>query len=152
MKTVLMSLVVLASLNAFGAVSTLNYNVSEPYIVPSQYGVEAADLAFCPKIDALTVQQDEQLNGVALTMTQQRGILQTTATGSSHGCMSDILCPTDDNFDFLTLPGSASLTRNNDGNYPTTDLPGYSSLSISLKERATTIGHVYCYYNLAPAK
>ncbi len=151
MKTALMSLVVLASFNAFAAPTTLNYDIGAPTVVTTQYGVKASDVQFCPALDAMTIQQDEQLNGLALTFTQQRGLLQTKATGMNRGCMSDILCPADDNFEFLTIPGSASVTRNNDGNYPTTDLPGYSDLSVYL-EAPTKTGHVACYYSIAPAK
>lgn len=150
MKTALMALVVLSSLNAFAATSTVEYGIGAPHVVPTQYGVNPSDVQFCPTPESLVVAQDENLKGLSLTLSQQSEIIGTVASGSSHQCHSDIVCLTDDNFDLANGNGYVSLTRNNDGDYPTTDLPGYSSLSISLTNVATQKGRVDCYYSIQP--
>jgi hypothetical protein len=148
MKTALMSLVVLASFNAFAA-TTYEYQIGAPSVVPTQYGVNPSDVQFCPTPESLSVKQGADLKGLSLVFSKQGDIIATTASGSYRTCMSDVVCPTDDTFDLVNGNGYASLTRNNDGDYPTTDLPGYSALSISLTNVATQKGRVDCYYAIS---
>jgi hypothetical protein len=152
MKTALMALLVLSSFSfsALAATSTVEYGIGEPSVVPAQYGVNPSDVQFCPTPESLVVAQDENLNGLSLTLSQQSEIIGTAASGSSHQCISDMVCLTEDHFDLVNGNGYVSLTRNNDGNYPTTNLPGYSSLSISLTSAPAQKGRVDCYYDIKP--
>jgi|GEM_PF-5219581 len=146
MKTALMALIALSSFNAF-ATSAQTYRVGEPAVITSQYKVSEADVAYCPKFDSLVVTQDKNLNGTSLVFDYQGDIVATKPTGPSTTCMSDVVCPTDDTFDFVNGNGYASLMRNNDGEYPTKDLPGYAGLSV-LVDAPTATGKVACYYRI----
>ncbi len=146
MKTALMAIVLLSSLNVFAS-TTETYEISEPSVVPTQYGVQPGDVALCPRYNSLEVVQGADLKGEGLLFDYQGDIVATKPAGSSRTCFSDVVCPADDNFDFVNGNGYASITRNNDSNYPTTDLPGYSELSIHISAAAKK-GSVDCYYGL----
>ena len=148
MKTALMSLVLLASINSYASSSTLEYRVGAPRVLQGGFQVDPSDVRFCPTFESLVVTQNEKLQGLLLTFSEQGEVIGPKSSGSTKTCISDMVCPTEDHFDFVDRTGYASLTRNNDGDYPTKNLPGYSSLSVSLTNVATRKGRVDCYYSI----
>ncbi len=150
MKTALALLVLLSSANAFaGSSQTFNYTVSAPSVVTSQPGVEASDVRSCPNFSSVAIQQDtETLEGLSF-VGYESDLIAASADGSSRTCYSDVVCPTEDHFRLVNGNGSVSVMRNNDGEYPTTDLSGYSSMAV-YKSAGTKSGKVACYYTLTP--
>jgi hypothetical protein len=83
----------------------------------------------CADVTSIRVTNKEaSLDGDHLVLELANGSRQTAKfTYASTTCLSDMVCITSNNFDGEV---SASLERNNDGQYPTQDLPGYRSLSL----------------------
>lgn len=147
MKAALLLVTGLLSLTAVSAqASVSNYSVSEAYVVPSQPGVKPSDQALCPRVKSIAVENGPgDIGATKLTLHVSERSVSLETTGSSKTCHSDIVCPTEDNFsiDAQTL---VSIERNNDGNYPTTDVAGHNSLTIlGFMAPGRTLA---CYYRL----
>lgn len=134
MKLISSLVIILGSLPALAASSTTSYSVGDASVVWTQPGVSKDDVKSCPKILSLSVTSADP--GAALVsatvMTDEQGLpmpIKAKADGSSTSCVSDIVCPTQDSFK-VDNETSFTLVRNNDGQYPTHDLPGYSVLEI----------------------
>ncbi|MCC2679781.1 MAG: hypothetical protein K0R29_2357, partial [Pseudobdellovibrio sp.] len=70
--------------------------------------------------------------------------------GESRTCYSDMVCPTQVSFGTDRHYSKIVLTRNNDGNYPTTNLEGFSDVTVDLSE-TPRFGSYYCRYELPVA-
>ena len=146
MKTVLLSIVFLSSLTSVSAfAATETYAVSAPYVVPSQYGVSAGDEKYCPVVVSASLEIiDGSFDAKSITLQLDTNKLTIPSFGSSQTCMSDIVCPTSDDFSSPSGP-FVSLTRKNDGGYPTTDLAGHSDMTIQTIANGKSLA---CYYDI----
>lgn len=93
---------------------------------------------FCPEIKSIVaVQKPGSLEGETLTLNLTNGTDVTLEyTYATTSCVSDMICLTTNqykNFGEMMV----ELTRNNDGEYPTKDLAGYSDLNILVPNPAT---------------
>ena len=106
----------------------------------------------CPAINMLVVRDEgpgyDDGSTVTLKMPSNNLTLKTTGEGST--CYSDIVCPTFVSFGNEKHSSKVVLSRNNDGNYPTTDLPGFADLTLDLSE-TPRFGSYYCRYELPVA-
>lgn len=126
-----------------------SYAVGPAYVIPVSPGLDAVAeaAAKCPVIIGTEV----EASGGGLSPTSMKLIYDGKAqdelafTGLSRSCYSDIVCPTTDDFSSKDGSLTASLTHNNDGEYPTHDRPGYSALSVIVTSGASSTP---CYYPL----
>ena len=93
---------------------------------------------FCPDLKGIVaVQKPGSLEGETLTLNLANGTNVTLEyTYANTSCVSDMICLTANQYknygDMMV-----ELTRNNDGEYPTKDLAGYSDLNILVPNPAT---------------
>lgn len=107
------------------------------------------DLAFnCPELKNLQVYDKGDASFINIQINSIGTSLKTT--GESKTCYSDMLCPTFVSFGTEKHYSKIVLTRNNDGNYPTTNLEGFSDLTFDLSE-TPRFGSYYCRYDLSVA-
>jgi hypothetical protein len=143
MKAALSMLVVLSSVFAFAA--TERYDVGAAYVVPAQRGVSPGDEKFCPQIRSAQIEvKDGSLDATSLVLTTASDSIALKSDGSSQQCYSDIVCPTSDDFSSQDL--LVMIERKNDGEYPTTDLPGHTHMSVLIQKQAGE--SLACYYEL----
>jgi len=103
----------------------------------------------CPSLTAVHVSDDEKNTYISLVLDGQTSMILRT-TGESRSCISDMICPTSVSFGNDKHYSKIVLTRNNDGNYPTTNLDGFSDLTYDLSE-TPRFGSYYCRYDLSAA-
>ncbi len=129
--------------------ASANYKASAPRI---SMGVKskASDVKMCPVLDLVTiVTKTGSLEAKSIVLASGKSQVVAKSSGATLTCHSDIVCPTEDNF-MLDKNTMASAERNNNGDYPTTDIAGHNHLSI---DGPSLIGRdVYCNYDLIPAK
>lgn len=89
---------------------------------------------YCPELSKITtVSQRDSLEGVKVIFKYRKGGLKQFAyTHNSRQCMSDMVCITSNHYEAKGSQLWISLERNNDGEYPTTDMPGYRMMSVSI--------------------
>lgn len=105
----------------------------------------------CPQISEIAVQDDLAKGLVHLSLKSNEKSFNVTTDKNyeaSH-CISDMVCPTSVIFNQLENK-LISLERNNDGNYPTTNEPGFSTLQIGMYNVVgkTLTWTAFCYYRL----
>lgn len=105
----------------------------------------------CPQISQISVKDDlsKGLVNLALKSSEKNFNLVTDKNYESSHCISDMVCPTSVIFNELENM-LITLERNNDGNYPTTNEPGFSTLQIGLYKvvNKTLTWTAFCYYQL----
>ncbi len=107
---------------------------------------EQKDLSICPELTGIEILTPaKSLIASSITIHTQKESIEMKATQPTQICISDMVCETSDEFS-LSDAGYAAVRRNNDGNYPTTDLPGHNSLTLTGKTLANRM--VTCYYDL----
>lgn len=128
---------------------TANYKASAPRLAMAPNS-KASDIKMCPVLDGIVIKtKTGSLEAKSILLISGRSRISASSDGAYRTCYSDIVCPTNDDF-MLDKNTVASAERNNDGEYPTTDLAGHSRLMIygpSLVHRNVT-----CYYDLLPSK
>ena len=89
---------------------------------------------YCPELSKITaVNQRQSLEGDSIVFNYRAGITRSYKyTHNSRQCMSDMVCITSNYYDVDGDELSISLERNNDGQYPTSDLAGYSMMTVML--------------------
>jgi hypothetical protein len=102
----------------------------------------------CPELKNLQVGDAGNLSKIMVQMNGSNVTLKTT--GESRTCYSDMVCPTQVSFGTDRHYSKIVLTRNNDGNYPTTNLEGFSDVTVDLSE-TPRFGSYYCRYELPVA-
>ena len=105
----------------------------------------------CPDLSKITIQDDLNNASVTLTLESEEKSLNVTTNKSyeSTHCLSDMVCPTSVVFNQLDN-SLISIERNNDGNYPTTNEPGFSTLEVGLYkiENNNLKWTAFCFYTL----
>jgi hypothetical protein len=104
-------------------------------------------VAACPNIQKILITDTGTSGNILLQVAGAKNFTYLSANGESSSCMSDILCETTIDYRSQTNPIQAWITRNNDGNYPTSNLPGFSRLSLDLSDTLQS-NSTYCYYDL----
>lgn len=120
---------VLAGSQAFASNSVYSY--SQTVLVgQSKVGF------ICPQVINVTALNEAgSLDGQSATLSLSTGERTTYVyQGSTRSCISDMICLTENHYQAKGVMNEVSLRRNNDGAYPTTDLPGYSALTITLEQ------------------
>ena len=102
----------------------------------------------CPELKNLQVRDAGDMSMIMVQMNGAGVTMKTT--GESRTCYSDVLCPTFVSFGTDRHYSKIVLTRNNDGNYPTTNLEGFSDVTVDLSE-TPRFGSYYCRYELPVA-
>lgn len=102
----------------------------------------------CPQVLNVTaINQAGSLEGETATVILTNGQRTTYSYQySSRSCISDMICLTENYYTTKGVMNDVSLRRNNDGAYPTTDLPGYSAMTIVQNRGGEQ--EVYCTYML----
>jgi hypothetical protein len=102
----------------------------------------------CPSLSNILVRDNGDESAISVRI---NGVTQVmNSTGESRTCFSDIVCPTSVSFGTKKHYSKVVLTRNNDGNYPTSNLEGFSDLTLDLSE-TPRFGSYYCRYDLSAA-
>jgi len=104
---------------------------------------------FCPElVTATAVDQRNSSRGQAVHMVDARGHGAVyTYEKTSRACKEDIRCDSTNHYVKASSQVKVSMKLNNNGEYPTTDLPGYSSLKISWIDQQTSTAK-FCVYML----
>ncbi len=140
----IISMVTLFSISSFA--STLPANVIR---YPQVKLLNNDDFAFnCPELKELQVRDAGDLSMITVQMNGEVVVMKTT--GENRVCYSDVVCPTQVSFGTDRHYSKIVLTRNNDGNYPTTNLEGFSDVTVDLSE-TPRFGSYYCRYDLPVA-
>jgi hypothetical protein len=149
MKTALAAILVLSSLNAF-ATTVEKYEVGAAYVETMQPGVSPDDVKLCPELKtALIMMDDDQSKSLGIQLViGHSAVTNFPSTGSTQTCMSDIVCPTTDDY-ALSETASLMATRKNNGDYPTTDLPGHTDVMVYASVGSKNLA---CYYGLTEVK
>ena len=102
---------------------------------------------FCPQIVTTTaVNEQNSLRGQAVHLVDNEGLSYVfTYKYSTRACREDVVCVSQNHYLKADSPVIVSLKLNNNGDYPTVDLPGYTSLKLSWNNAQ---GHTskYCTY------
>ncbi len=95
---------------------------------------------FCPQIVRTTaVNEVSSLRGRAVHITDQAGFGDVfTYEFTTRTCREDVVCISENHYRQKDSPVTLSMNVNNNGTYPTTDLPGYSSLKLSWVDQNTS--------------
>ena len=104
---------------------------------------------FCPElVTANAVDQLNSTRGQALHLVDARGYGAVyTYEVTTRVCKEDIRCDSTNHYLNASSHVNVSMKLNNNGEYPTTDLPGYTSLKLSWVDPQTSTAK-YCVYML----
>lgn len=130
----------------FGQVALANQNVFNYRTILVE---QSKSGRFCPElVTASAVNQRNSLRGHAVHMIDARGVSAVyTYESTTRKCKEDVRCDSTNHYVQKSSSVRVSLKLNNDGAYPTTDLPGYSSLKISWVDQQTKTPK-FCTYML----
>jgi len=134
-------LLLFVSISSFAA--NQNFSYSARLVNDDKYAFN------CPTLSDLLVRDSGDDSEVRVRVSGS-SFLTLKTTGESLSCMSDVVCPTSVSFGNEKHYSKIVLTRNNDGNYPTTNLDGFSDLTLDLSE-TPRFGSYYCRYDLTVA-
>jgi hypothetical protein len=129
-------------------VSISSFAAGQDYVYSAKLGNNDKLAANCPSLSQIVVRDSGSDSAISVRIDGVKQVMKTT--GESKSCLSDIVCPTSVSFGTDKHYSKIVLTRNNDGNYPTTNLEGFSDLTLDLSE-TPRFGSYYCYYALSAA-
>ncbi len=138
------ALIALFSLVLFGSASQASQNV---FTYRTVLVGQSKEGRFCPQIVRTTaVNEVNSLRGKAVHITDENGLGDVFVyQNTTRSCREDIVCISENHFGQKGSTGKLSMNLDNNGTYPTTDLPGYTSLKLSWVDSNTKTAK-HCTY------
>lgn len=142
------ALITVFSLVLFGSVAMANQSVftyQRPFVIEQSH----AGL-LCPQMKTITaVNEPISGRGHSVQLMNMRGNVSVFAYESTtEKCRQDIICETINHYAEINNRSKVAMTLQNDGSYPTTNLPGYKMLKLSWLSDKTSTPKFCVYYML----